>query len=95
MVALGAIGLAISTLTEHPVAAIALALALVVASEVADSIPQSGAVYRYLPTHWWMSFDALFRPPVATSDVLLSSGAYAVIFCPIAWARFTSAGVTA
>jgi len=45
-----------------------------------------------------MSFDALLRPPVATSVLLhglLSSGAYAVIFRPIAWARFTSADVTA
>jgi ABC-2 type transport system permease protein len=100
MAALGAIGLAISTLTEHPVAAIApvLVLVLAVASEVAASIPQSRALHRYLPTQWWMSFDALLRPPVATSDLLhglLSSGACAVIFCPIAWARFTFAGVTA
>jgi hypothetical protein len=69
-----------------------------VASEVAGNIPQSGAVHRYPPTQWWMSFDALLRPPVATSDLLhglLWSGAYAVICCPIAWARFTSADVTA
>ena len=68
------------------------------ASEVAGNIPQFGAVQRYLATHWWMSFDALRRLPVATSDllhVLLSSGACAVIFCPIAWARFRSADVTA
>ncbi len=68
------------------------------ASEVTGNIPQSGAVHRYLPTHCWMSFDALLRPPVATSVLLhglLSSGAYAVIFRPIAWARFTSADVTA
>ena len=68
------------------------------ASQAAGSIPQFGAVHRYRPTQWWMSFDALRRPPVATSDllhVLLSSGASAVVFCPIAWARFTSADVTA
>ena len=96
--ALGAIGLAILTLTEHPVAAIAPVLVLAVASEVAGNIPQSEAVHLYLPTQWWMSFHALLRPPVATSDLLhglLSSGASAVIFCLIAWPRFTSADVTA
>jgi len=60
--ALGAIGLAILTLTEHPVAAIAPVLVLAVASEVAGNIPQSEAVHLYLPTQWWMSFHALLRP---------------------------------
>jgi hypothetical protein len=46
-----------------------------------------------------LSSGALLRLPVATSDLLLrgllSPGAYAVICCPIGWARFTSADVTA
>jgi len=98
MAALGAIGLAVSTFTEHSIAAIAAVLVLAVASEVADNIPQFGAVHPYLPTHWWLSFDSLLRSPIATWDLLhglLSFGVYAVIFCAIAWARFTSADVTA
>jgi ABC-2 type transport system permease protein len=97
MAALAAIGLAISTLTEHPIAAIAATLILAVASEVADNVPQFAVVQPYLPTHWWLSFDSLLRSPIATSDLLhglLSFGVYAVIFCLIAWARFTSADVT-
>jgi ABC-2 type transport system permease protein len=97
MAALGAIGLAVSTLTEHPIGAIAAVAILTVASEVADNIPQFGAVRPYLPTHWWLSFDSLLRSPVAMSDLLhglLSFGIYAVLFCSIAWARFTSADVT-
>ncbi len=97
MAALGAIGLAISTLTEHPIGAIAALAILTVASEVADNIPQFGVVRPYLPTHWWLSFDALLRSPVATSDLLhglLSFGVYIVLFCSIAWARFTSADVS-
>jgi hypothetical protein len=68
------------------------------ASEVSGNIPQSGAVHSDLPAHYWMSSGALLRPPVATSDLLhglLSPGADAVICCPIARARFTSADVTA
>jgi ABC-2 type transport system permease protein len=87
MAALGAIGLAISTLTEHAIGAIAATLVVAVASEVADN----------LPTHWWLSFDSLLRSPIATGDLLhglLSFAVYAVIFGSLAWARFTSADVT-
>ncbi len=97
LAALGAIGLAISTFTEHPIAAIAAVLVIAVASEVADNVPQFGAVHPYLPTHWWLSFDSLLRSPIATADLLhglLSFGVYAVIFFCIAWARFTTADVT-
>jgi ABC-type transport system involved in multi-copper enzyme maturation permease subunit len=98
MAALGAIGLAISTFTEHPIGAIAATLVLAVVSEIADNIPQFAVVQPYLPTHWWLFFDSLLRTPIATSDLLhglLSFGVYAVIFCAIAWARFTSRDVTA
>ena len=98
MAALGAIGLAVSTFTEHPIGAIATVLVLAVASEIADNIPQFAVVQPYLPTHWWLFFDSLLRTPIATTDLLhglLSFGVYAVIFCAIAWARFTSTDVTA
>jgi ABC-2 type transport system permease protein len=97
MAALGAIGLAISTFTEHAIGAIAAVLVITVASEVADNVPQLAAVHPYLPSHWWLSFDALLRSPVAWPDLthgLLSFGVYAVIFCSVAWARFTTADVT-
>jgi ABC-2 type transport system permease protein len=97
MAALGAIGMAISTLTEHAIGAIAAVMILVVASEVVDQVPQLAAAGPYLPTHWWLSFDSLLRAPVDTSAMLrglLSFGVYAVLFCSLAWARFTSADVT-
>jgi ABC-2 type transport system permease protein len=97
MAALGAIGLAISAFTEHAIGAIAAIMILVVASEVVDQIPQFATVAPYLPTHWWNSFDSLLRTPVDTTTLwhgLASFGVYAVIFCAIAWARFTSSDVT-
>jgi ABC-2 type transport system permease protein len=97
MAALGAIGLAISTFTDHAIGAIAAVLVIAVASEVADNVSQLAAVHPYLPSHWWLSFDALLRSPVAWPDLthgLLSFGVYAVIFCSVAWARFTTADVT-
>jgi ABC-2 type transport system permease protein len=97
MAALGAMGLAVSTFTEHAIGAIAAVMILVVASEVVDQIPQFAPVAPYLPTHWWNSFDSLLRTPVDTTTMwhgLLSFGVYAAVFCAIAWARFTSGDVT-
>jgi ABC-type transport system involved in multi-copper enzyme maturation permease subunit len=97
MAMLGAIGLAISSLTEHPIAAIAAVMIITVASEVSDNIPQFAVVQPYLPTHWWLSFDSLLRVPIDTTELthgLLSIGVYIVIFCSIAWARFSNADIT-
>jgi ABC-2 type transport system permease protein len=97
MAALGAIGLAISTFTEHSIGAIAAAMIIVVGSEVVDNIQQFAPVAPYLPTHWWLSFDSLLRTPVDTTTLwhgLASFLIYAGIFCCIAWARFTSSDVT-
>jgi ABC-2 type transport system permease protein len=97
MAAVGAIGLAISTLTEHAIGAIAAIMVLVVTSEVVDQVPQFAPLAPYLPTHWWNSFDALLRTPVDTSGLwhgLLSFAVYTVIFCSLAWAKFTTSDVT-
>jgi len=97
MAALGAIGLAVSTLTEHAIGAIAAIMILVVTSEVVDNVPQLAAVGPYLPTHWWLSFDSLLRVPVDTATLLhglASFAVYAVLAGSFAWARFTSADVT-
>jgi ABC-2 type transport system permease protein len=97
MAALGAIGLAISTLTEHAIGAIAAIAILVVTSEVVDNVPQLAVIGPYLPTHWWLSFDSILRAPVDTSTLLkglLSFGVYTILFGSFAWARFTSADVT-
>jgi ABC-2 type transport system permease protein len=97
MAAIGAVGLAISTVTEHSIGAIAALMILIVTSEVVDTIPQFAVVAPYLPTHWWNSFDALLRTPVDTTTLwhgLLSFAVYAVLFFLIAWARFTSSDVT-
>jgi ABC-2 type transport system permease protein len=95
--AMAAVGLAVSTLTEHAIGAIAAIVVLVVTSEVVDNVPQLAAIGPYLPTHWWLSFDSVLRAPVDTSTLfkgLLSFGVYTVLFGSFGWARFTSADVT-
>ena len=97
LAALGAIGLAFSTLTEHAIGAIAALAIFVVASEVCDQVPQFAVIQPYLPTHWWPMFDALLRVPIDGGTVLkglLSFAVYLVLAASVAWARLTSADVT-
>jgi ABC-2 type transport system permease protein len=97
MAAIGAIGLTISTLTEHAIGAIAALMILVVGSEVVDQVPQFASAGPYLPTHWWTMFDSLLRSPIDTTTLwhgLVSFAVYAALFCLFAWARFTTSDVT-
>lgn len=97
MASFGAIALAVSTFTEHSIGAIAASLILVVASQIVENIPQFAPVNPYLPTDWWLSFDALLRSPVDTTTLwhgLLSFAVYAALSLSVAWARFTSSDVT-
>ena len=97
LTSLGAVGLAASTLTQHPVGAIAGLLVIAIASEICDQVPQLSSIHSYLPTHYWLSWDGLFRASIDWSGVthgLVSFAVYAVIFVSIAWAKFTSADVT-
>ena len=97
MATLGMIGLALSTLTEHAIGAIAALAIVVVTSEVIDNVPQFAAIHPFLPTHWWNSFDSLLRVPVDTGTLLrglLSFAVYLLLFGSFTWARFTTADVT-
>ncbi len=95
--ALGAIGLALSTFTQHAIAVMATVLVLVIVSEILDAVAQVAAIHPYLPTHFWFSFDALLRTPIAWSEVLhglASFAVYTVIFGAVAWTRMRRANVT-
>ncbi|GAA3068277.1 ABC transporter permease [Streptosporangium carneum] len=97
MAALAAVALALSTLTEVAVGAIASTVVLVIVTQVLGVIPQLSGLQPYLLTHWWSGFDGVLRDPIATGDMgqgLLVFAAYAVVFGSIAWARFTGKDVT-
>ncbi|GAA3120600.1 ABC transporter permease [Planomonospora alba] len=98
MAALAAVALALSTLTEVAVGAIAATVVLVIACQVLGVIPQLSALQPYLLTHWWAGFDGVLRDPVAVADMgqgLLVFAAYIAVSGSFAWARFTSRDVTA
>ncbi|WP_084195251.1 ABC transporter permease [Streptosporangium amethystogenes] len=98
MAALGAVALALSTLTEVSVGAIASTVVIVIAAQVLRAVPQLSVLQPYLLTEWWSGFDGVLRDPVAIGDMgqgLLVFAAYAAVFCSIAWARFTGKDITA
>jgi ABC-2 type transport system permease protein len=97
LAALGAIGLALSTLTQHAIGVMAAVLVIVVASEILDAVSQVSVIHPYLPTHFWLAFDALLRTPIGWSDVwhgLASFGVYTAIFVGLALTRIRRANVT-
>ncbi|WP_214409123.1 ABC transporter permease [Sphaerisporangium fuscum] len=97
MTALGVLGVAVSTLTEVPIGAVAGTVATVIFSQVFGAIPQLAAVRPYLLSSWWSSFDGALRDPVAVDVMgqgLLVFGAYALVFGTIAWARFSGRDIT-
>jgi ABC-2 type transport system permease protein len=94
---MAALGLFVSTLTEQPIGATIAVMILTFASEIMDQIPQLHSIHRFLPTHYWMSFDGLLRDPVdygALTPGLISALAYLAIFCTAAWARFAGKDVS-
>lgn len=95
--ALGAIGIALSTFTSHAIGVMAAILVVVVASEILDAVSQVAVIHPYLPTHFWLTFDALLRTPITWPDIwhgLISFGVYAVIFTTLAVLRIRRANVT-
>jgi ABC-2 type transport system permease protein len=97
LAALGAIGLALSTFTQHAIAVMATILVIVIVSQILDAVSQVAVIHPYLPTHFWFSFDAILRMPIDWATVLhglASFAAYTVIFGAVAWVRMRRADIT-
>lgn len=94
---LAAIGLFASTLTEVPIAAMAVTAITAVVVEILDAVPQIAAIHPYLLTDWWLRFGDLLRDPVVFGEMgqgLLVTAAYVVVFGCLAWARLTTKDVS-
>jgi ABC-2 type transport system permease protein len=93
----GAIGLFISSLTEQPIGAAIATMIATMGSFILDAIPELQWLHPYLPTHLWMNFGDLLRDPVGWGGVqagLAQAGAYILVFCTAAWARFATKDIT-
>lgn len=97
LIALGSIGLFISTMTEQPLGATIALIVVALTSQILGAIPQLEVIHEYLPTHWWFAFADLLRDPVALGQVwpgVVSALAYTAIFTTAAWARLTTKDIS-
>ena len=97
LLALGAIGLFISTLTEQPIAATIAVLLINVMMFVLESDLSARLAASVAAHPWWTAMGDLLRDPIATDGIergLLTALVYGVTFWLAAWARFSSKDIT-
>jgi ABC-2 type transport system permease protein len=98
MFGLAAIGVFISTLTDIPIAAMAVTLATVIVSAIVDNVSEVSFLHPWLFTNYWTAFADLARDPVRWhmiwKDLVLQAG-YVAVFGALAWARMTTRDVLA
>lgn len=98
MFGLASIGLFVSTVSDAPIAVIAITVGLVIVSGILDSISEVSFLHPWLFTHSWTAFYDLVRAPVywhnIWKDLVLQAG-YVAVFGAAAWARMTTRDVLA
>ncbi|CAN5435648.1 ABC transporter permease [soil metagenome] len=97
MIALAAVGLFISTLTEVPVAAMAASLGAAITMQVLVAVPQLHALRPWLISNYFLDFGDMLRDPLVFNGLthgVLAALAYIVIFFALAWARFAGKDIT-
>lgn len=97
MLALGAVGLFFSTLTDSPLAAALGVLAVVVTSAALQPLDAASAIEPYLTTAHWLAWVDLYRDPVLwpalRAGVQVQVG-YVLVAFGAAWANFGTKDVT-
>lgn len=96
LLGLSAIGLFISTLTDVPVGAMAATVALAIAAQVMDALPQLAWLHPWLFSNYWLGFADLLREPIAWTsfgnNAILQLG-YVALFGALAYGRFATKDV--
>ena len=97
MLALGAVGLFSSTLTDSPLAAALGVLALVVASTALQPLDAAAALEPYLPTTHWLAWIDLYRDPIlwpAVREGAAVQAGYVLVAFGAAWANLATKDIT-
>ena len=98
MFGLASVGLFVSTLTDAPIAAMAVTVAVVIVSAIVDGVSELSFLHPWMLTNYWTAFTDLARAPVRWhqiwKDLVLQAG-YVIVFASAAWARMTSRDVMA
>jgi ABC-2 type transport system permease protein len=98
MLAVAAIALFLSTVTDSALGAALGALAALVASELLVTLDAASSVQPYLPTRYWLAWIDFFRQPIFWRDIdrgLAVSGVYIGLLLLASWANFMTRDITA
>ncbi|MGH8794661.1 MAG: ABC transporter permease [Stackebrandtia sp.] len=97
LLAVCAIGLFASTMTEQPIGAAVSVVIWTVADRILGSLDVLSWLHPYLLTTHWYAWGDLLRDPIVWDGVaagLASAAVYTAVFVSAAWARFTTKDVT-
>ncbi len=97
MLAIAAIGLFISTLTEVPIAAMAAVLSVAVLIQVLVAVPQLHALRPWLISNYLLRFADVLRDPLSLSGLVPGVRAalsYLVLFGLLAWSRLSTKDIS-
>ena len=97
MIAVGAIALFLSTVTDSGLAAALGALAVIVASAVLTPLDAAAVITPYLPTTRWLAWVDFFRDPIFWRDIRRGTElqvGYVAVLLGAAWANFTTRDIT-
>ncbi|HEY4457695.1 MAG TPA: ABC transporter permease [Pseudonocardiaceae bacterium] len=91
--AVGAVALAISTWTEHPLVVLAATIAGAIVFGVISTIPALGFLQPYLLTNSWVSLTDVLRDPMPTAGLIhgiAEAGCYLLLGLSVALARMVT-----
>ncbi|HEY4019636.1 MAG TPA: ABC transporter permease [Pseudonocardiaceae bacterium] len=97
MLGVGTVALLFSTLTDSALGAALGTLAVLILSEVLDTLDAASSVKPYLLTNYWLSWVDFFREPVFWNNIERGAGlqvVYIVVLLGAAWANFSTKDVT-
>jgi ABC-2 type transport system permease protein len=90
ILAVAAVALAISSLTEHPLIVMAVALGGIIIFGVLNAISALSWLHPYLITHSWLGMVDVMRDPMPTDNItqgIIRAACYMVIGYSLAFAR--------
>jgi ABC-2 type transport system permease protein len=97
MLAVAAIALFFSTITDSALGSAMGALAVLVTSQVLVTLDAAAPLRPYLPTRYWLAWVDFFRDPVLWRDIERGIGVqlvYLVVLLGAAWANFMTRDIT-
>jgi ABC-2 type transport system permease protein len=97
MLAVAAIALFFSTITDSALGSAMGALAVLVTSQVLVTLDAAAPLRPYLPTRYWLAWIDFFRDPVLWRDIERGIGVqlvYLVVLLGAAWANFMTRDIT-